>query len=307
MPATLTRRSLLAGLFAALPGSGATRPPGLLIDTHIHLFDPQRFPYHANATYRPAAQPLENYLEFARQAKIDHVVIVHPEPYQDDHRYLEYCFAHEPSRLFFKGTCLFDPVAPDTPARLEALVKKLPGRIVAMRVHATEDPKKPPTTSGAIRDRDLGSPAMLATWRKAHSLGLAIQMHFIPAYAPRIYKLAAELRDMPVILDHMGRRGEGTEAEYAEVLRLAGLPRVSMKYSGVEYSSKQPYPHADVKPLVRRLFDAFGPDRLIWGGLGMNMAAFERQRAMLEQMFDFATEADRARIRGLTAAKLYGF
>ncbi|MEK7408208.1 MAG: amidohydrolase family protein [Acidobacteriota bacterium] len=301
MTARYSRREWLL----ASAGGLAARPKGVLVDTHIHLFDPKRFPYHPNATYRPPAQTLEDYVKFVAEARIDHSIIVHPEPYQDDHSYLEYCFAHEPRRGFFKGTCLFDPVAAETPARMEALTKKLPGRIVTLRIHVNRDPKAPPTTSGAIRDRDLRAPAMKDTWRKAGSLGLAIQMHFIPYYAPQIFALASEFRDVAVILDHLARAGQGTEAEYGEVLKLAKLPRVYMKYSAVRYSSKQDYPHRDARPLVRRVFDAFGPERIIWGGLGMSMADFEKQAALLDQMFEFASEADRARIRGGNAVRLF--
>ena len=65
---------------------------GGLIETHIHLFagDP-RFPYNS-ASYPPKREPVEEYAKFALEAHIDHAVIVHPEPYQDDHRYLEYSF-----------------------------------------------------------------------------------------------------------------------------------------------------------------------------------------------------------------------
>ena len=301
MSPRLSRRDLLIGALAV------ARPKGVLIDTHIHLFDAARFPYHANATYRPPAQTLDDYVKFVREARIDHAVIVHPEPYQDDHRYLEYCFSNEPSRGFFKGTCLFDPISPQTPSRMETLAKKLPGRIVALRIHENHDPKTPPTTSGAIRDRDLRDPAMKQTWRKAGELGLAIQMHFIPFYAPQIYALASAFRDLPVVLDHLARAGQGSPAEYEEVLKLAKLPRVYMKYSAAGYSSREKYPHRDAKPLVRRVFDAFGPDRIIWGGLGMNMPDFEKQAALLDQMFDFASETDRAKIRGLNARQLYRF
>jgi len=305
----LTRRQWLLGSAGALLAQSQTRPPGVLVDTHIHLFaaDQERFPLHPDSPYKPAEQPLERYLEFIRQAKIDHVVIVHPEPYQDDHRYLEYCFEHEPSKGFFKGTCLFDPIAPETPARMEALVKKHAGRIVALRVHETQDPKLPPTTSGPIRDRDMRSPAMLATWRKAHSLGLAVQMHFIPYYAPQIRALASQLKEMPVLLDHLGRAGQGSAAEYEEVLRLAELPRVYMKFSGVSYSSKQDYPYRDVQPLVRRVFQAFGPDRILWGGLGMDAKQFAQQTALLDQIFAFTSEAVRAKLRGLNAMRLFSF
>src|SRR6266480_1673875 len=227
MPDFLSRREWLLGA----AGIAAARPKGVLVDSHVHLFDPQHVPYHPAATYRPPAAPLEAYVQFVREAGIDHTVIVHPEPYQDDHRYLEYCFEHEPSPGFFKGTCLFDPILPDTPARMQALVKKLPNRIVALRIHENLAAPKPPTTSGPIRDRDLHNPAVMETWKAAHDLGLAIQFNAIPRFAPAIGELAAQFRDTPVILDHLGIPKAGTPAEYEQVLALAKFPRVYMKYS----------------------------------------------------------------------------
>ena len=301
---TISRRH-----FLAVPAAVAAAPRPVVVETHIHLFadDQKRFPYHANATYRPPAQPLDEYVRFARTAGIAHAVIIHPEPYQDDHRYLEHCFANEPSRGFFKGTCLFDPISPETPARMEALVKKHPGRIVGLRIHATQDSKLPPTTSGAIRDRDLRAPALRTTIRKAHELGLAIQFHLSPFYAPRVAALAGEFPGTTMILDHLVRAAYGTPAEYEEVLRLARFPKVVMKYSAVQYSTKQAYPFDDAKPLVRRVWDAFGPERIIWGSLGHTMEDFRKSDALLDRMFDFAGPADRARIRGGNAMRLFGF
>ncbi|MDQ6663074.1 MAG: amidohydrolase family protein [Acidobacteriota bacterium] len=142
----MTRRGLLFG--AAAPRLLASKPHPL-IDTHVHLFlpDQKNFPYHPHAPYKPPSISFDDYIQFVRQAGIDHVVVVHPEPYQDDHRELEYVFAHEPSPEFFKGTCLFDPIAKDTPARMEALVKKFPGRIAAIRIHEVRSPGKPPLSA----------------------------------------------------------------------------------------------------------------------------------------------------------------
>ena len=135
---------------------GAVRPAGVLIESHVHLFadDPVRFPYNS-ASYKPQREPVEDYVRFVREARINHAVIVHPEPYQDDHRYLEYCLAQEPSPGFFKATCLFDPIDPETPKRMQALVKRNPGRIVALRIHEIHAAGTPSTTTGLIRDRDL--------------------------------------------------------------------------------------------------------------------------------------------------------
>jgi predicted TIM-barrel fold metal-dependent hydrolase len=303
----ISRRQCLAALAAS--ASAADRPAGVLVESHIHLFasDQKRFPYHRNAVYRPPAYPLAEYVKFAREAKIDNCVIVHPEPYQDDHRYLEHCFANEPSPGFFKGTCLFDPIAPDTPSRMKALVSQNPGRIVALRIHENRERTTPPTTSGPIRDRDLRHPAMKTTWRAASELGLGIQMHFIPWHAEQIFELASGFRDTTVILDHLARAGQGTPEDFQQVLRLAKLPRVYMKYSGVRYSSKQEPPFADAKLVVKSAYDAFGPDRMIWGGLGHNAKEFAEASEVLNFMFDYASEKDRAKIRGLNAKALFKF
>jgi predicted TIM-barrel fold metal-dependent hydrolase len=308
MHANPTRRSFLAAA-GAVVAAARPRPDGLLIDTHIHLFaaDQRRFPYHPNATYKPPSQDLEPYKRFVREQKIDHGVLVHPEPYQDDHSYLEYCFSREPWAGFFKGTCLFDPIDPKTPERMEALVKRNPGRIVALRIHAMAERGAPPTTSGAIKNRDLRDPKVKVVWRKAADLGLAIQLHFLPYFAPQIEALASELRGVPVILDHLGRAGMGTKADYRAVLELARLPKTYMKFSGVRYSSKQEPPYLDAQPIVKQAFEHFGPDRMIWGGLGYDRAAFEQNVRTFDALLDFASEEDKAKIRGLTAKKLFGF
>ena len=302
MSPSFTRRTLLAGAAGLAHAAN-----NLLIDTHIHLFDPAKFPYHPLAPYKPPAQPLEPYAEFVRQAGIAHTILVHPEPYQDDHRYLEYCFAHEPSPGFFKGTCLFDPVDPQTPARMATLAHRNPGRIVALRIHEMGKAGEAPLPSGPIKNRDMRSPAMRETWRHVHSMGLAIQMHFLPVHAPEIGALAAQFRDMPVLLDHLARAGQGTPAEWKQVLALAKLPRVYIKFSGIEYSSHQPFPYRDAQPLVRQAVDAFGADRMLWGGLGHNLAEFKKNTELFGEMLGYLSAADQAKIRGENARVLFHF
>jgi predicted TIM-barrel fold metal-dependent hydrolase len=308
-PSHQTRRQILTGLLASVPALAADRPKGPIVDSHVHLFsnDLKKFPLAPDAPYKPAPLPVEDYVRFATAAGIDHAVIVHPEPYQDDYRYLEYCFTKEPSSGFFKGVCLFDPIAKETPDRLSALVGNNPGRIVAMRIHEMHAPGTPSLTSGPIKDRDLHSPAMKATWRRIQQLRLSVQMHFLPYYAPQIAELAAQFPEVPVILDHLGRVGQGTPADFEAVLKLAKLPQVYMKYSGANYSSKEKYPFADVRPMVRRIYDVFGPDRMIWGYFGHDRAGFDREIELFETMFDKVSEADKEKIRGGVALKLFGW
>ncbi len=303
--AMITRRCFLASATAGAAAAQVSRPP--LIETHLHLFSPdrRRFPYHPNAPYRPEPAPLEDYLVFAAEAGITGAVIVHPEPYQDDHSYLEYCFANEPSPMFFKGTCLFDPTDPATPDRMAELVERNPDRIVALRIHCTRGPDEPPTTSGPIRDRDLAHEMVRHTIRAATKLGLAIQFHITPPHVRQVHFLVAQFPRTTFLIDHLARPASGTAVDYAHILELAWLPNVYMKFSGVNYASREGYPYRDVRPLVRQVFGFYGADRMIWGGLGRNMGEYRRRREVFEQMFAFTTAADRAKIQGANARRLF--
>src|SRR5580693_9665738 len=200
MAGNLTRREALVslGASASVLFAAETRPT---VESHVHLFDPARVPYAPDAPYKPAAYTLEDHLKLVAAAGLAHSVIVHPEPYQDDHRYLEYCFAHEPRPGYFKGTCLFDPIREDTPSRMRALADRWPKRIVALRIHETSMTS---STGGPIRNRDMDDPRMLTCWQAVAAMGMAVQMHFIPGQAPKIRAVAEKFPQTIVILDHMG-------------------------------------------------------------------------------------------------------
>jgi predicted TIM-barrel fold metal-dependent hydrolase len=300
----LTRRALIAA-----PALAFAQTQKVVIDTHIHLFasDPKTFPFHKNATYRPEPEPLEKYKDFVAKSGLTGAVVVHPEPYQDDHSYLEYCFTNEPRKDFFKGTVLFDPLNPETPRRIDRLREKWPGRITALRVHRNAEPSKPPTTMGAIRDRDLMSDAMKNTVRALVERRMMLQVHAVPAYAPQISRLAEEATGSTVIVDHLCRSGQGSEEQWESIVRLHRRPNIVMKISGIPYSSKEAFPHLDVKPRIQQLYDAFGPGRLIWGGLGYDMAKYKASREQFAAFFDFTNESSRDLIRGLNAQRLYGW
>ena len=295
MKPVYTRRETVASLALAAAARLRAAATGD-IETHVHLFDPARVPYASDAPYRPAPYTLEDHVKLVEAAGLAHSIIVHPEPYQDDHRYLEYCLAHPPRPGYFKGTCLFDPFRADTPQRLRALVERWPRRIVAMRIHEVS---LTPEASGPIRNRDMRDARMRACWQAITALRLAVQMHFIPGQAPNIHRLASEFSETTVILDHMGRPGQGTEAEYEQVLKLAQLPRVVLKYSGWDYYK------GDLSRLTRRLYDSFGPERMIWGTLGNTASQYRRRAARFDELLAFASAADRARIRSGNAERLF--
>jgi len=300
-----TRRQFIqaAGTFAAcfgLPVRAVDEGPVPVIDTHVHCFagkDSRDYPYHARAPYKPeAALAPETLLERMKQAGVDRAVVVHPEPYQDDHRYLEHCLAVGKDQL--KGTCLFFAEDDNAVTAMKGLVQRNPGKIVAVRVHAYAPERLPP----------FGKPALRRLWQAAADLGLAVQLHFEPRHAPGFEPLIKDFPKTTVIIDHLGRPLQGTPEEHAVVVRWAKYDNTVMKLSAIP--DQRQYPHRDVRPIVKELVEAWGPKRLIYGGGFDDKATGESYRTAREavRVHLAALSADEhALVLGGNAARLFGF
>ena len=296
----LTRRLLLAipPALAAASRAVATAAPTPVVDTHVHCFagrNEPRFPYHEDGPYQPAEPtPPEHLLGLMEAAGVDFAIVVHPEPYQDDHRYLEHCLAAGRGKL--KGTCLFFAGRPRTTAGLRALAEKVP--LVAARIHAYNPERLPP----------FGTPELRDLWKLAGDLGLAIQLHFEPRYAAGFEPYIREFSTVRVLVDHLGRPLQGTPQEHGRVVDWAKFDNVSMKLSSLP--DKGNYPHRDPAPVVRKLAAAFGPERLLYGGGYGERATAESYRAERERvasLLDAFSAAERAQVLGGNAARFFGF
>jgi len=271
-----------------------------VIDTHLHCFagaDSEAFPYHERAPYRPQekASP-EHLLHCMDGAGVDHAIVVHPEPYQDDHRYLEHCLEVGGGRL--KGTCLFFADRPESLAAMPGFLSRHEGSVVAARIHAYAPGRLPP----------FGSPELRRYWQIAAEAGVAIQLHFEPRYADELTPYIEEFSETTVIIDHLGRPMQGTPEEHAVVIGWARYPNTVMKLSSLPRQDR--YPHRDVGPIVRRLTDAWGAERMIYGGgfsAGATRDSYRAYRQRLRDHLGHLSDAERAKIFGGTAARLFGF
>jgi predicted TIM-barrel fold metal-dependent hydrolase len=290
------------GARAAPDRSGADKTAAQttpVIDCHVHCFDGRdstRFPYHPQAPYQPpgAVSP-EQLLAAMTVAGVDQAVVVHPEPYQDDNRYLEHCLTAGKGRL--KGTCLFFADRPAWKTGLPALVKRA-GAVVALRVHAYAPERLPP----------FGKPELKAMWKQAADLGLVMQIHFEPHYAAGFEPLIRAFPKTPVLIDNLGRPFQATPEEFARVLRWSRLPNVHMKLSG--FPNPAEYPFRDIRPTLKQIISGFGPDRLVWGGtfgVGATADSYKAGRAAIGAHLADLPAADQAKILGGTAARLFHF
>ncbi len=310
MTTTIARREFLGTMSTVgLAAIATTVSPAILVaderrspivDTHVHCFAGKadaRFPYHKGGAYQPEkASTPEDLLDCMKQAGVDFTVIVHPEPYQDDHRYLEHCLEVGKGKL--KGTCLFFAGRPNSLRDMTVLVKRQPGKIVTLRIHAYAPDRLPP----------FGKPELRELWKAASDLGLAIQLHFEPRYAPGFEPLIQEFKQTRVIIDHLGRPLQGTPEEHDRVVKWSRFENTVMKLSSIPLT--RTYPHRDVEPIIHTLIKAFGPDRLIYGGGWGQGSTGESYRASIERVRSFLSglsAGDQAKVLGSNAAKLFGF
>lgn len=272
-----------------------------VVDAHLHCFagskDP-RFPYHPAGPYQPEAPATpEHLLKCMTEGGVDYAVVVHPEPYQDDLRYLEHCL--EVGRGKLKGVALLFADRDDSVTRLRELVRRLPDRIVAIRIHAYA-PERLPAWDKPEQLRRL--------WRAAGDLGLAVQLHLEPRYAPRLEPFLREFRSVNAIIDHLGRPFQGVPREHDVILRWARYDHVVVKLAVIP--ERHEYPHRDIRPVIRRLTEAFGPERLMYGGGFESDATGDSYRAFREHVSEFLPgliPASKAMIFGGTACRLFKF
>jgi predicted TIM-barrel fold metal-dependent hydrolase len=105
-------------------------------------------------------------------------------------------------------------------------------------------------------------------WPAAERLGIPVMLN-APTLQAEIAEIAVRHPGLRLILDHMGRVKGMRDATLAEAveqtLPLAKHPNVSVKLTQIPECSSPPYPYRSTQPYVRRLIEAFGPQRAFWG------------------------------------------
>ena len=233
----------------------------MIIEWNVHIFssDTQRYPFHPRASYIPdtsrlSPHPLEEYMAHMRSQGIDRAVLVHPEPYGDDHRLVLDCLDREPER--FLATTLFYPRDGDAPQRLTKLVREQP-KIVATRFHAHRG------KTGYFDTFEEEGVRML--WEAAASLGLVVELHIGPNYATQVAKLIRAFPNTPVLIDHLAEPHMGNAVEFADVLALAQYDNVYMKLSGLNHFADDAPLYSSAGNFTRLVSNAFGAEHLVWG------------------------------------------
>lgn len=315
------RRSFLTALGGAaiatnqqqIVAAASERSP--VIDTHMHVWanDPRRYPfphpYDKSFKLPPHEATLEMLLDDMDRNGCTHAVLVQVIYHGWDNSYVADCVRRHPRR--FKAHGLIDPTDPQVARKLEFWVKE--HGLAGMRF----SPRYYQNGEHGGDDWLTAEPAH-ALWKQAAKLGAVFNFFVAPAQLPKLEQMARAHPDVRIIIDHLGQMDlavEDPEPQMRLLLAMARYPNVWVKVSELASVSKsKTYPFADAYSYVKRVHEAFGPDRLLFGTgyPGAARAAYKRPplRAeidLIAHKMPFFTAADRLKILGQNAAKLWGF
>jgi predicted TIM-barrel fold metal-dependent hydrolase len=296
----------LRGVEAGRPVTG--RP---VIDTHMHVWSdqPDRFPFAH--PFSPGLKPpackatVEVLLEDMDANGVTHCVLVQMINCGWDNRYVASCVKLHPGRLKAHG--LIDPTDLGVAQKLEYWVKEQ--GLSGMRF-------SPMYYQG--KDDWLNAGSSEALWRKAAELGAVFNFFISTPQLPKLEDMVRRFPGVPVVIDHLAQvdlKVEDPLPELKKLLVLSRYPFVWVKVSELTSVSKSgKYPFRDAYPWVRRVYDAFGPDRLLWGTgypaparAHFQRPTLEQELALIREHIPFFSAEDRDKILGVNAARLWRF
>lgn len=226
----------------------------MIIDSHVHVWsDAGDFPFEPSLSHNiPGSVELLN--QTMAEAGVDKAVIVQPIQYLYDNRYVADCIRRFHGR--FTGVALVDPKDTRAPHKLEELVKR--DGFGGVRLHFSR--QKDPTV--LVREDQY------PLWERAQRLD-AVMTILVKGceQLPVVERMIRRFPDVKVVIDHMAFLDSAEKPPYpcfSNLTRLASYPNVHVKVSNLGLCSHEPYPHRDVHPFVRMLYDSYSPERLMW-------------------------------------------
>jgi L-fuconolactonase len=229
-----------------------------IYDAHVHIWsaDRQRYPMVAGRE-RPLEHDgsAEALLREMDATGVATALLVQTPWLGEDNRYFVDALRRYPGRFVALGW-LEDPVAPDAAERVQRQYDEEGFR--GVRLHLTD---------ARVNEGVLAGKAD-PLFRKAQRLGIPVQfLNRVPTH-PTILAVAQQFPDLTIVVDHLGHPLVEEAPGFASsepFFQLAEYRGVHVKVSNHVISSKAPYPWADLHAYQQRMFDAFGPRRLMWG------------------------------------------
>jgi predicted TIM-barrel fold metal-dependent hydrolase len=262
---------------------------------HAWVINDPRFPIDLEVASCPSHPPKQDYsaehlISEMKIYGIDRTVISHVCYYGRNNDYVSYAVKTWPDRFagigLLVGHRLFEPGAVENPDRLTYAMQEQ--GLVGLRLSPIYDKD----------NRWFDDPVMFPFWERAQELGVVFNIFLGPDQVDQVANMAERFPGVKIVIDHIAMIDitAPDEAGFAPLLALNKFPNVYVRTS-LHNPSRQETPYRDVWPFLERLYDTFGPQRLLFANF------FEY--LIMKELIPFFTNEDKHWILGKTAEGIY--
>jgi predicted TIM-barrel fold metal-dependent hydrolase len=288
----MTRRKALGMALAA-----AAPPEYRILDPHVHVWkhDP-RFPFAAGAKVPERDATPEMLLELMKANGVARTVIIQVIHYRYDNSYLAAVLKRYPE--WFLGVCRVDPLDPAAPDRLSQIHEQPGFRGVRL------------SPAGDASGDWIRGPLMPPLWERCRSLRVPMTLLAPIGRMPDAGRLIERYPGLTVVIDHMADCPVDRPEELNKLIALARYPRVFVKVSHTWSLSKEQYPWRDSQQLVKRLYDSFGPRRLMWATdwpIVETHATYAQALSVVRDDMAFLSAGDKSEMLSKTIERVWPF
>jgi len=267
-----------------------------ILDPHVHVWkhDPE-FPFAPDARVPERDATPETLLALMKANGVARTVIIQVIHYKYDNRYLAGVLKRYPR--MFQGVCRVDPLDPAAPDRLARLTGE---GFRGVRL----------SPAGNASGDWFHGPLMPPLWKRCQELKVPMTVLAPITRMPEVGKLLDGLPELTVVIDHMADCPIDRPAELEKLIALKRYPKVFVKISHTWSISRQPYPWLDAQEYVKRLYEAFGPQRLMWATdwpIVENVSTYERALSVVRDDMKLLSAGDKSWILSKTIERVWPF
>jgi predicted TIM-barrel fold metal-dependent hydrolase len=149
-------------------------------------------------------------------------------------------------------------------------------------------------------------------WADAEKIGLPIMMSMAPANLHLVDRIAERHPGLKLVMDHLalhsGRKGDEAFADLDKLMALARRPNIAAKASATPCFAADEYPYRSIHPHLRRVYDAFGPQRMFWGtDLTRLPCSYRQAVTMFTEELPWLTAEDQEWVMGRGVSEWLGW
>lgn len=230
------------------------------IDAHVHVWTPDlsHYPLAKGFTkkdMKPASFTPQELFKHTKPNGVDRINLIQMSYYFADNSYMLDMMALYKDT--FVGTAILDPKSKDDPVKaMKELGNK---RVRAFRI-------RPPHT-GLDPAKWLQPEVYDKMFKAGADLNQAMSCLIDPRALPELTRMCKKYPKTPVIIDHMcriGIDGEIRDKDVDALCKMADHKRVMVKVGAFYALGKKKAPYLDLAPLIKKVVNAFGPERCMW-------------------------------------------